>query len=260
MTVWIERSARLGYASKGLVYMIAGALTGAAGVGVGGDGADRGEAFSFILRQPFGRAVLMVIVVGLCGYAVWRVISAITDSERRGRDAKGLAIRAGGLVRGLFYGAVALEVVSLVLRQRSDDSGSDEQARHWTARAMDQPFGKWAVVAAGLGIVAYGIYQLYRAWKPDVSAKLDLEHVHGAIVAVSRFGIGARALIFGIIGGSVVMAALRHDPGTARGTSGALREIAQQPFGGALLTAMGIGLVAYGLFAFVNARYREINA
>ena len=79
------------------------------------------------------------------------------------------------------------------------------------------------------------------------------------VIAVSRFGIAARAVVFFVIGGSFVLAALRHNPEAAHAVTGALRLIAE-PFGGALLVLVGIGLAAYGIFAFVNARYRSIRA
>jgi hypothetical protein len=254
----IERLARLGYAAIGVVYMIVGGLAAAAGFRGGGATGGHDTAFQFILQQPFGRIALAVIAAGLAGYVLWRFISAATDSEHRGSDAKGLAIRAGSVGRGLAYAAICVEVIRILARGGSSGSGGDQQARHWTATIMDKPFGRWLILAVGLGVVAYGAYQLWAAWDAKLSKRLSLgqmdDRVRRKVVAISRFGIGARGVVFFVIGGSLVIAGLKHNPNAAHGTSGALA--AMPPL---LLGFVGIGLIAYGVYALVNARYRRIS-
>ena len=254
----IERLARLGYASIGIVYMIVGGLAAAAGLGKGGSTGGHESAFLVILRQPFGRVALGVIALGLIGYTLWRLASAATDSEHRGSDAKGWAIRAASAGRGLIYGLITIEVVRLMMNGRGGGSGGDSEAKHWTARLMEQPFGPWLVGAVGLGIVAYGAYQLYAAWDAKLSKRLSLgemdDRVRRKVVAISRFGIGARGVVFFVIGGSLVVAAMKHNPDAARGTSGALASLPDP-----VLAVVGVGLAAYGVYALVNARYRRIT-
>lgn len=260
---WLERTARLGYASKGLVYTIIGLLTAAAAAGLGGKTADRHDAFTFILRQPFGRFLLLVIALGLMGYAIWRVVSGIFDSENRGSGAKGLALRAGSFIRGLFYGVVAIEVLRIMTRQ-SRGKSSDAQARYWVAEGMDKPYGRWIVGLAGLFVLGYGLYQLSAAVRSKLSKQLRLgslrPEIRSKVVAISRFGVGSRGIVFAIIGVSILNAAIRQNPDAARGTTGALKQLAAQPFGSVLLAIIGIGLAAYGVYAFTNARYRVIRA
>ena len=239
----IERLARLGYISKGIVYVLIGAFAAAAG-----RAADKKEALTFILRQPFGRFLLFAIAVGLAGYGVWRFLSGIRDSEK-------LLVRIGRVVRGLAYGWIAIEVFRFALRQ-GGASGSDATARHWTARAMDKPFGVWLVAIAGLCIFGYGAYQIVRGIRGKLGKSVHIPR--GILTTISRFGIAARGVVFLIIGSSLVFAATRRNPHEAHGISGALREVASQPFGHTLLMIAGIGLVAYGVYAFLNAKYREI--
>jgi hypothetical protein len=254
----IEKLARLGYASIGVVYMIVGALAAAAAFGRGG-GATGGQqsAFRMILQQPFGRVALGVIALGLVGYVLWRFLSAFTDSEHRGSDAKGLALRATSIGRGIVYAGLCVEVVRLMMNGRSG-SGGDQKAKHWTAALMEQPFGQWLVGLVGLAIVVTGAYQLYAAWDSKLSKRLSLgrmdDRVRRKVVAISRFGIGARGVVFFVIGGSLVLAGVKHNPNAARGTSGALSALPQP-----LLALVGVGLIAYGVYALVNARYRRIS-
>jgi hypothetical protein len=255
----IERLARLGYASIGIVYMIVGAFAVRAGVGRRGSTGGQKDAFALILHQPFGRVLLGVIAAGLVGYVLWRFVSAVTDSEHRGDDVKGLAIRAASIFRGLVYSGMALEVMRMIARNSSHGSGGSEQkAEHWTGRLMQQPYGRWLVALAGLGVVSYGAYQLYAAWDAKLSKRISLgemdARVRGKVIAISRFGIAARGLVFLIIGGSLVLAALRHNAETAHGTTGALRELPPP-----LLILTGLGLAAYGVYALVNAKYRRIT-
>jgi hypothetical protein len=256
--MFIERMARVGYASIGVVYMLVGGLTVAAALGKRARSGSHEDAFALILRQPFGKAALTLVAAGMIGYVLWRFISAVTDSEDRGDDAKGLAVRAGSFFRGLAYAAVAVEVIRMLLRGGgSSGGGSEQQAEHWTARLMDAPFGRWLVALAGLGIVGYGAYQLYKAWDSKLSKRIRLGEIDGRVrqkvIGISRFGIGARGVVFFIVGGSLVLAALRHDPQAAHGTTGALGELPQP-----MLLVVGFGLAAYGVYALVNAKYRRM--
>ena len=255
----MERLARFGYICKGFVYVVIGLLAAASVVGRGSV-TDRQGAFQFILDQPFGRLVLLIVSVGLIGYAVWRVVSGFTDSERYGDEPKGLAIRLGSVLRGAFYGWIAIELARQVLLHRGGGKSSDRQTRHWTAQLLDKPFGRWVVAIAGACVIGYGVYQLYCAVSGKLSKKLPTRSIAPPLVALSRFGLGARAVIFGIIGGSLVSAAIHYNANRARGTPGAMRTLAAQPFGGVLLVLIGIGFAAYGVYAFVNARYRNIKA
>lgn len=254
----IERLARLGYASIGVVYMIVGALAAASGLGRGGSTGGQENAFRAILEQPFGRIALGVIALGLAGYTVWRFVSAAHDSEHRGNDAKGLGIRIGSAFRGLVYAFITVEVVRLMMHHGSS-SGGDAKARGWTATIMEKPFGRWLVGAIGLAILAYGAYQLYAAWDSKLSKRIRLgeidSRVRRKVIAISRFGIAARGVVFFVIGGSVLMAAIKHSPSQAHGTSGALASLPKP-----VLVLVGLGLAAYGVYALVNARYRRITA
>jgi hypothetical protein len=255
----VERLARLGYASVGVVYSLIGILTAGAALGKRANTADQQDAFALILEQPFGRVLLGIVAVGLAGYAMWRFVAGFADSERRGSDAKGLALRAGSIARGILYSAVAVGVVRIIMHKGGGGEGSDAKAKHWTGRLMDEPFGVWLVGAAGLIVIGYGIYQLANAWRAKLSKQLRLDPMQPSmrrkIIAVSRFGIGARGVVFTVIGVSLLLAAVRHDPSAARGTSGALQQLPDP-----LLVLVGLGLVAYGIYGWINARYRIIDA
>ena len=259
---WIEGLARLGYIAKGVVYTIVGGFAAGTAFGAGGTRGDSGSALQFIAEQPFGQLLTFVVAAGLFGYASWRIISALTDAERRGSEAKGIAIRSGGFFRGAIYLSLAFETARLALGRSGGGGSSDQSAQHWVTRLIDEPFGRWVIVAAGASVAAYGIYQMYRAWKAKLGKQLRLgwttDRLRRRLVAISRFGIAARAVVFLLIGFSIARAAWERDPGEAQGTGGALRQVAGLSHW--LLAVIAVGLLAYGVYQFVNARYRSIEA
>ena len=254
----IERLARLGFASVGTVYLIIGFLAAAAGLGKGGRITGHEGAIQYLLEKPFGKPVLFVMIFGLIGYALWLLASGFADSDRRGSKPKGLAIRAGAIIRALLYAIFTIDIIRLLTRGGGSNGSGEQSAQDWTARVMAKPFGRWLIVAIGLGVLGYGAYQLYRAWESKLSKRLHLGEMNASterkVVLVSRIGIGARGIVFLIIGGSLILAGVRHNPSDAHATTGALGELPPP-----MLAAMGIGLMAYGVYAFVNARYRSIR-
>src|SRR3954465_14462164 len=100
---WFERLARFGYASKGVVYLIAGLFTARAAFGLGGQATDKNGALLTILAGPFGKLALALIGIGLIGYILLRFVQALLDPEHKGTDAKGVAQRVGYVLSGLFY-------------------------------------------------------------------------------------------------------------------------------------------------------------
>ena len=108
-----EPAARIGYVAKALLYATVGILAAEAALGRGGRTTDLGGALREVVRAPMGEALLLVIALGLAGYAIWRMLDAITDAEGRGGDAKGLARRVGSAARGIGHGALAVAAFGL---------------------------------------------------------------------------------------------------------------------------------------------------
>jgi hypothetical protein len=256
---WVERLARLGYAAKALLYLTIGILAAEAALGRSGRITDSRGALRTVEDLSFGRAVLLLIATGFFGYAVWRLVEAIVDPERRGTDLKALLVRGGLALRGLIHAAFGLTALRLASGHATGNS--ENQAQHWAAKGLSLPAGELLVLGAALGIGGYGLYQVYRAWVAKLSRQLRLgqvpEPIHGWITRVSRFGIAARGVVFCLIGFLLARSALRHDPAEAGGLRQSLRaaaELGRWPF-----LCVAVGLMAYGLYELVNARYRHIE-
>jgi hypothetical protein len=65
-------------------------------------------------------------------------------------------------------------------------------------------------------------------------------------------------VVFALIGIFVVKAAYDYNPREAIGLDGALQKLASQSYGSWLLGIVAAGLLAYAVFCFFEARYREV--
>jgi hypothetical protein len=256
---WVERLARVGYAAKAILYITVGFLAAQAALGSGGRVTDSEGALRLVNGGELGRIVLLVMAAGLIGYAVWRLVEALLDPERRGTGAKGIALRFGFAVRGLFHGALGVTALRLALGGRSGSAGNP--VRRWTEQAFAIPAGELLVALAAAWIAGYGVYQFYRAVTPKMRRHLQLGELSGDfrrwVLGVSRFGIAARGLVFCMIGFFLARAVLRHDARQAGGLRESLQTLAnlgRWPF-----VVVAVGLVAYGIYELLNARYRRID-
>jgi hypothetical protein len=127
---------------------------------------------------------------------------------------------------------------------------------------MEWPLGRWIVAAVGVGILGAGAFNLWRGVTGSFRKKLKLREMSELEEKTFRLvgGVGhvARGVVFGLIGFFLVRAAWQYDPKEAVGLDGALAEVLRQDYGDTLLGLVAGGLIAYGLYCFVEARYREV--
>jgi uncharacterized protein DUF1206 len=262
MRRWAEPAARVGYTAKGLVYLVVGGLALRAAVGWGGRATDTRGALQTMGRQRvFGDLLLALVAGGLLAYAFWRFVQAVLDLDGKGGDVKGLLVRAGFLGSGLAYAGLALTAAGL--GTGGGGGGRRDLVRTWTGRALADPDRWWLVASIGAGVVGAGLYQFYKAYSNKFEKRLRLAQVSADsrqwVRRVAKLGLTARGVTFVVIGWFLVRAGLTTDAGEARGLGGALRTLSQQDYGPWLLGGVGLGLAAYGVFAIVTGRYRQIG-
>lgn len=259
---WIETFARVGFAAKGVLYMTVSALAAAAALGMGGKAnPDSHVALEKVFEAPFGRVLVAVIAIGLVGYAAWRIIEGITNPRGK-RGAKGIAIRAGSIGRGVIHLGLAFAAGMLALYRDSSGGGGGGRAREWVGRAMEVPGGIYLLYLAAAGFLGYGLYQLYNAYRAKLSRQLQLGSMSNgarrAVVGISRFGIAARGVVFGTVAVLLYRAARDHNPKQAGGVGDSMRELLLN-FGRWPYLAIALGLGAYGIYELINAKYRRIQ-
>ena len=256
----LEPAARLGYLSKAVIYGIVGMMAVLAAVNRGGFITDTSGALRLVLTRPFGRALLLVLAIGLCGYAAWRLLDAFMDPDRDGTSPMGAMTRIGNGLRGCIYGALGLEAFRL-LRGRRGANG--DQVELWTARILDWPFGELAVGIAGVAFAGYGARELVGALRGHDDPKVDWSAVsrgsRSLLRKISRFGVGIRAGLLMTLGGFLVRAALTHDPSQAAGSRESLLRLGGIFEGRWFLAVVAAGLVAYAVDQAVHAYCRRIR-
>lgn len=258
---WIAYYARIGYGAKGIIYGTSGLLAlleafdFAQGDTVGSTGVMRA-----IARQPFGQTLLVILSVSLMGYVVWRFIQAAFDPEHSGKSASDALRRFSYACSGVAYAGVAYSAVELL------DSVGDRQGRtaeEWALLVMRQPFGRALVVAGGLIVCGIGCYYFYRAIKAEFRKRFRLHHMSNVAktwaTIVGRVGIAARGVVYLVIGGFAIRAALEFNPKMIMTTEDALKIFDENPTDEFILAVLGIGFIAYGIHMAFQAKYRRID-
>jgi len=253
-------AAHIGYAAKGLVYLVTGLLALLTALGESsGRLTDSRGALREIGEQPFGAFLLWATAAGLLCYAAWNGVCAALDPEHKGSDGKGIIKRIGYGITCVVHLALAYYAAELA---HGSSSGSGGGTRSSVNRALSLPFGSVLVGIVGAVLIGFGLSQLYKAAKGKVgeqyaSAPLDARLCR-VVRRVARVGVFARGLVFPVIGLSLITAAIRGNAGEADGFGEALGELARQPFGTALLAFVAAGLMAYAVHLFFVARYGHL--
>lgn len=254
-----EKFARLGIASKGFVYVLIGGLTFMAAAGMGGDTSGSSGALSSLKGSTFGTILLALTAFGLVGYTFWRFYQALVDPEGKGDDAKGLGKRAAYFISAILYGFLAFSAIQILLGNGSGGGGGQESL---IAKILTKTYGQIIVGIIALIIFGKALYQIYRAYTGKYKEKLQrMQMGPKAQKIVNNFGaIGytARGVVIGIIAFLTFRAALSSDSSQAGGTKDAFQFL-QNEFGTVVLAIIAVGLILYGIFVLVKAKYRKIN-
>lgn len=259
---WIEVFARVGFAAKGVLYMTVGAIAAGAALGTGGKtNPDSHHALQELFGAPFGRFLVAIVAIGLVGYAAWRIIEGVTNPQGR-RGAKGAAHRIGSVGRGVLHLGLAFAAGMLALYRENGGGSSGGNVRDWTGKALHLPGGVYLLWITAAGLLGYGLYALYCAYRAKLSKQLQLGRMStGArrwVFGVSRFGIAARGVVFCTIAVLLGRAARDHDAREAGGVGDSLRELLVE-LGRWPYLAIALGLGAYGIYELINAKYRRIH-
>ncbi|KKB09488.1 DUF1206 domain-containing protein [Devosia chinhatensis] len=251
-----ELLARWGYAARGIVYAILGSL---ALFGAGAEASTDG-ALSTVLSQPFGRILLGLVAIGLIGHVLWRLAQSILNADHVDNDIKGIVARIASFSSAIVNGILAMTAASLALGTGGSDSGSGgEQGA--AAMLLGQPFGEFLVGLVGLVLICAGAVQAWRGISRKYQERIKLPAAHENLLhPICVVGLAARGLLLAITGGFFAYAAMTFDPDQAGGISAALDWVHALPFGVYLYAFAAGGLIAFGAYSVIQARYRILDA
>ena len=250
----LRRLGQVGIAAQGVVWLLLGwiALQLALGSG-GGASTDNTGAMQQLAGNGLGKVLLVVMALGLLAFAVWQVAEAV--SGFRGLDlGKRTAKRVGAAAKAVIGLAFAATAVQLVLSAAVQSSSA--QQTEWTVKLMAAPGGVVLMALIGLGILVLGAYLVHRGVTQSFREKLD-PGVRPWVIKLGRFGYVARGIAFAVLGLLVVVAAVTNDPEQAGGLDTALTSLLGLPFGQVLLGLVALGLISFGVYQVLSARFHR---
>lgn len=256
---WLGPLARAGMAGSGVLYVTVAVLAATVAVDGRGSTTDSQGALRTLAQEQLGSALLVVLAIGFAGYALWRfAVAALGEKLEAAEDLNALK-RIWYVARGGFFAYLSGATIAVLTGSRGEDRREEARA---SAEVLSWPGGRWIVLAAGLGVVAYAAGAGYRGVTRGFEDDLKQGQLSGDsrrwVLRLGTAGYLAKATVFALIGIFLLRTAWQHDPQESKGLDGALAEIAQRPYGNALLGLTAAGLLCWGLFRFAQARYRKV--
>lgn len=237
---------RLGFAARGLIYLVISYLILSTGRAEDPQGALE------YLSEGGGRILLIVMTLGLFAYGFWRLADAAFDIERHGSDTSGARERLGAGASGVVHLLLAWQAVRLI--QGTGKSGGDG-AQDGAQSVLQLPGGATMLIVAGLVLLGVGLYQLVKAAKGSYLKHLEPQIAQQPWAKWSgRLGYAARGLVFLITGFFLASAGLNEQASEAGGMDAALAWL-DSPWD----MIVAIGLFGFGVFSLIEARYRILH-
>ena len=255
----VEWLARAGILARGFVYGVIAVLAIKLAVGDGGKATDQQGAMKTLAQSGFGKLLLVLLAIGLFGYAAWRLIRAAVGHgvETGDDDAKD---RVSGLFSGITYFALFASAVKILGGSGSGGGGSSPDKA--TGGVLDWPAGTVLVGGAGLVLIGIGLYQAYTGVKQDFckeSKTVEMHrHMRRTFKVVGTAGHLARGVVFVLMGAFVLKAAIEFDPKDAVGLDGALAKLAHASYGPVLLGIVALGLLGFAIYSVLDSRYARV--
>lgn len=251
---WLARG---GFVARGVIYAIIGVLAVKLALGDGGTTTNQQGALETVARQPFGKVLLILVAVGLGGYALWRLVRAAIGHGREASDS--WFDRVAALGSGVVYAILCAVAVAIIVGSGASSSGN---AQKTTAGVLGWPAGRWLVGAAGLVLIGIGLYQGYRGLSNEFLDDSKTEEMSQPVRTffewIGTVGHLARMVVFGLVGVFLIKAAVDFNPNKAVGLDGALAKLAHASYGSYALGIVAAGLALFGAFSLCDARYHRI--
>lgn len=259
----------LGYAIKGIVYIVISLLTILVVTGHGELGTDQKGALKAVYHSPLGenigRFLLFIIVGGAFALALWNIMRALFDTERQGNDAQGILQRVGYIVVAIGYSMPGIVAYSIATTSAALPGDSARLAQNWTGQLLQQPAGALLISLFGILVLCFAFSMFHRAYHMAFADHLDLsgqsKAVRSRVLLAGRIGYTIVGIVLAIVGFFLIIASSQHNLGDPKGLDVTLVELLKLPAGPWLLGFVAAGLLVYGAYAFLEARYHsaEVN-
>jgi hypothetical protein len=251
--------ARAGFVARGVMYVLIGWIALMIAFGNAPASADNRGALEIVGSTTVGRFALWLLAIGFAGLALWRLTEAAFGGPEASEHKVGERLLV--LFKACVYTFLSYSTFRFALGSGAPKS-SNSQSADLTATLLKYPGGQIAVVIVGLVLIGAGGYLIWQAWQRAFLKTLQTGQMTTRQRQLANWlgliGGIARGLVFAGVGVFFIVAGAEHNPGKAKGIDATLRSFAHTPLGPLLLVLVAIGLVIFGCYSFVEARWRRI--
>ncbi|VUD41993.1 hypothetical protein TDB9533_00602 [Thalassocella blandensis] len=245
--------ARLGYAARGVMYLMIGGMATLAALGSEGKTTGSKGALATLSDEPHGQVMIITLIIGLLCYSAWRAVQSIKDTDQHGNNIKAIAIRGGLLVSAITHLFLAYWAGTVLLGNDASDSSNSEGF-------LKNSWGQWVFCIAAVCVFGAGIAHIVKGWNAGFEKFMDIPHQQKYWAKpLCRFGLVSRGAVYCIIGIFLFSSAWVAGAGEISGVGEALTWLQGQLFGSWLLGVTAIGLFSFGIYSALEAFYRRID-
>jgi hypothetical protein len=248
--------AKTGLIAKGIVYLLLGAIAVMAAWDLGntaGKEVNQKTAWSSVEDLPGGNILLIILAIGLLCYTVFRIIQTF---RKHGPEKIKWTKRVRYFFSAITYLLLTFSVAKFALEHGGK---SKDQNQQMASEMMTKPMGAWLVIAGGIIMALIGLYQLYyglsEKYKKHVQSFQLQSSAASALTRSGKIGYAARGIVWLLISYLLILAGLHHNSSEAGDTGEAFQLLETSTLGTVFAGAIGLGLIAYGVFNFIRAKH-----
>jgi hypothetical protein len=249
---WVGWLGRIGFAAQGTCFAIVAVLALELIFWKKGHLTDPRGAFVVLAQGGWTRVLLVLLAIGFSGYAIWRFAQAVFDRGGMGTSPGGLGRRAIQLGQSLLYALLTYSAVGVLTGTRSHGS-----AKRAAAGILGWPGGPEIVGALGAAVAIVAVVNLYWGLSGRFTESLE-PRTPELVNLIGTIGFVALGFVLGVIAWFLLKAAVDFNAGKVVSLGGAMTRLARADYGDWILGATAAGLLAYGLFGLLQARYHKV--
>jgi hypothetical protein len=252
-------AARAGFAVSGLLHLLVGFVAIQLALGRGGQAgpADQAGAVAQLAAQPQGLLLLWAGFAACVALALWQTSNAVFDySQLEARKKVGKKLSAAG--KAVVFAVIAL---TFAASASGNSQTSGQSTSDFTVSIIKAPGGAFLLIAIGVAIAIAGLVFVVLGVKGSFKKELRLppsEPARSVVTGLGVVGYIAEGVGLFLVGLLFIISTVSAHPQESTGLDGGLKALREQPYGVYMLTAVGAGLICYGLYLMVKAKFARM--
>ena len=249
-------AARAGFAVSGLLHLLVGFVAIQLALGKAGQSgpADQAGAVAQLAAQPQGLLLLWAGFAACVALALWQTSNAVFDyGQLEARKKVGKKLSAAG--KAVVFAVIAL---TFAASASGNSQTSGQSTSDFTVAIIKAPGGAFLLIAVGAAIAIAGLVFVVLGVKGSFKKELRLPPSGTARSVVTGLGVVgyiAEGVALFLVGLLFIISTVNANPRESTGLDGGLRALREQPYGVYMLTAVGAGLICYGLYLMVKTKF-----